>query len=135
MACPLVLSNYLINKLLLTLTNQGSWSAPATVYLALYTTNPNPNNSGAEVSTGGGSGYVRQAISWASVGSNLSVANSAVITFPTSGTNWGTINYFALFDASSAGNMLMFSQLSSPVTINIGTIFQIAIGSLTAAFQ
>jgi|SRR5579871_2592046 len=135
MSCPLVLSNYLINKLLLTLTNQGQWTAPTTVYLALYTTNPNPNNSGTEVSTSGGSGYVRQAISWASVGSNLSVANNAVITFPTASTNWGAITYLALFDAVSGGNMLMFTPLASSILINSGSIFQTAIGNLTAAFQ
>lgn len=134
MSCSPVLSNYLINKQLLVLTNQGTFSSPATLYLALYTSNPQPNNSGTEVS---GTNYARQAVTWTSIGgTGTSATNSATITFPTAGSGgWGTITYLALFDASTSGNLLMFAPATSSVTVANGNVYQVASGQLLIGMQ
>lgn len=132
MSCSPVLSNYLINKLLLVLTNQGTYSSPATVYLALYTSNPGPANTGTEVS---GGSYARQAISWNTVSSGTTATNSANITFPQASANWGTVTYLALFDASSSGNLLMFAPATTSIAVNSGNIYQVNSGLLTMSMQ
>jgi hypothetical protein len=46
--------------------------------------------------------------------------NAADITFPTPTANWGTITHFAIFDASSSGNMLFHGALAQSKTVNNG---------------
>lgn len=132
MSCSPVLSNYMINKVLGILTNQGTWTPPTTVYLALYTSNPNPNNSGTEV-TGGS--YARQAVSWTALAGGTSTQNSSTITFPTATANWGAITYVALLDAASSGNLLMFAPATVTITINNGQTYTITSGNLVASLQ
>jgi hypothetical protein len=133
MSCSPVLSNYLITNLLKVFTNQGTYSSPSTVYLALYTSDPNPGNSGTEVS---GGSYARQSITWASVGTGQSTSNTNTINFPTATGNWGAISYWALFDASTSGNLLMFAPVSTTITINNGQTYPaITSGELVMALQ
>jgi hypothetical protein len=133
MSCSPVISNYLITKLLDVLTNQASYTSPTTVYLALYTSNPGVGNTGTEVS---GGSYARQSITWSSVGSGQSASNTNTITFPTATGNWGTISYWALFDASTGGNLLMFTPTSISVAITTGQSYpNITSGQVVLAFQ
>ena len=131
MACTLALSNDFITKILKAVTNQMSYSSPATVYLALYTSNPNPNNSGTEVS---GTFYARQSIAWNAVSGQM-VTNSGTITFPTAGSNWGTITYLAIFDAVSSGNLIAFAQATAAITINTGQTYLVSPANLSLALQ
>jgi hypothetical protein len=133
MACPVVLSNYLVTALVNLLTNQGTYTSPATLYAALYTASPGQGNTGPEVSTVG-TGYTRQPVTWSSVVSNQST-NTEVITFPLATSNWGTINFVALFDAASGGNLLAFAPATISINITTGSVFQINIGDLVLGFQ
>ena len=132
MACTAVLSNYLINALLEVIVNQDTFTSPANIYLALFTTNPNPDNSGTEVS---GTAYARKAVTWSSVGTGISTSNSANITFPQAGSNWGTVAYLALFDALTSGNLLMFAPATTSIPVNSGNIYQVNAGLLTMSLQ
>lgn len=116
------------------LTNQGTYTSPATVYVALYTSNPNPDNSGTEVSTSG-TAYVRQAVTWSTVGTGNSANNSATITFPTATANFGTVSYIALFDAVSSGNLLAFAAAASAIAVNTGNVYQLNAAQLVLSFQ
>lgn len=126
------LSDYLENKLLDTLLRGAAFTMPATTYVALYTTNPTDSTSGTEV-TGGS--YARVAITsslanWAgtqgagttvaSTGTSGTTSNNATITFPAPTANWGVVTGMALMDASTAGNMLIYSALTTSKTINNG---------------
>ena len=132
MACPSVLSNYLINKLLKHITNQAIFTPPATIYLALYTSSPNVDNSGTEVS---GNNYARQAISWASIVLGTSVANTNTLTFPTATGTWGAVTYLALMDSVSGGNLLAFTPASQTITVTAGTNYVISPSALTFSLQ
>lgn len=133
MSCSPVLSNYLINKQLLVLTNQGTFTSPANLYLALFTATPSPSGGGTEVS---GTNYARQAVSWTSLGgSGTTATNSATITFPTAGSNWGTVTALALYDALSSGNLLMFAPATTSVTVNNGNVYQVSTGQLLLGMQ
>jgi hypothetical protein len=46
--------------------------------------------------------------------------NAAAITFPTPSANWGTIVAFGIFDATSAGNLLVWGPITPNKTVNNG---------------
>jgi hypothetical protein len=126
-------SDYLENKLTDLIMRGQAFSAPANVYIALFTAAPTDAGGGTEVSTSG-TGYTRATLvtslaNWAGTQSAGSVAassgsggvssNNGVISFPTpSGGAWGVVTHFGVFDAISAGNLLFWGPLGAPKTIN-----------------
>lgn len=118
-------STYLINSLLNVALRATAYTAPTTVYVALYTTNPTIADSGTEV-TGGS--YARQTITFAAP-SGGSVANSNAITF----TNMpaATITHIAIRDALTVGNLLHFAPATASKTTNAGDSVTIAVSAIS----
>jgi hypothetical protein len=121
------LSNYLENKLLDATLNNTAYTSPSTVYAALFLTDPTDAGTGTEVN---GVSYTRVAMPFAAASSGTSL-NSSVVQFDQATTDWGTIAYFALFDASTGGNLLYHGALTLPKTISTGDVFQFAINSVS----
>lgn len=121
-------TDYLENKVLdLYLRNQAS-GAVATIYVGLFTVAPTDAGGGTEVT---GNAYARQAITFAAASSGSSSSNAAV-TFPAATpSGWGTIVAAAIFDASTAGNMLYWFDLDANKTVNVNDVFQFASGAVT----
>ncbi len=120
-------SNYLENALINAVLRNTSYTSPATVYVALYTTDPTDADTGTEVS---GNAYARQSVAFSSP-SNGATSNSAAVEFPQATGSWGTVAYIGIRDASSGGNLLFHTALDASKTIATGDVFRIAIGSLT----
>ncbi len=116
-------SNYLENKVLLHVFGATAYTAPATLYVGLFTSNPGEAGGGTEVS---GGSYARQTAAFTVTGN--AAANTAAVEFPTASASWGTITYAALFDASSGGNMLAYGGLATSKTIDSGDVFRIPAG-------
>lgn len=121
------MSNYLENALINGTIRATTFTAPTTIYVALYTTDPTDADVGTEV-TGGS--YARQSVTFAAPSNGVS-ASSATITFPTATASWGTVTHIGLRDASTAGNLLYHTPLDASKTIGSGDVFQITSGSLT----
>lgn len=121
------MSNYLENALVNATLRNTTYTSPATVYVALFTTDPTDAASGTEV-TGGA--YARTSVTFAAP-SNGASASSADCTFPTCTSTWGTVSHIGLFDASTSGNLLYHTPLDTSKLIETGDIFKIASGSLT----
>ncbi len=121
------MSNYLENALINGTLRATSYTAPSTVYLALYTSDPTDADTGTEVS---GTSYARQSITFGSP-SNGASTNSAAIEFPQAGGSWGTVTHVGIRDASTAGNLLYHTALDASKTIATGDVFRIATGSLS----
>ena len=121
------MSNYLENALVNATLRNTSYTSPATIYVALYTTDPTDADTGTEVS---GNGYARQSVTF-SAPSNGATSNSAAVEFPQATGSWGTVAYIGLRDASSSGNLLYHTALDASKTIATGDVFRIAIGSLS----
>jgi len=121
------MSNYLENALINGTLRATSYTAPTTVYVALYTSYPTDADTGTEVS---GTSYVRQSVTFGAP-SNGVTTNSAAVEFPQAGGSWGTVTYIGLRDASTAGNLLYHTALDTSKTIATGDVFRIAIGSLS----
>lgn len=124
------MSNYLENALINATLRNTSYTSPATVYLALYTSDPTDADTGTEVT---GNAYVRQAITFGAPSDGAST-NSAAIEFPQATGSWGTISYIGIRDASTSGNLLFHSPLDASKAIATGDVFRVAIGSLSVTF-
>lgn len=124
------MSNYLEGALINAVLRNTSYTSPATVYLALYTSDPTDADAGTEVT---GNAYERQAITFGAPSDGVST-NSAAIEFPQATGSWGTVAYIGIRDASTAGNLLFHSPLDASKAIATGDVFRIAIGSLSVTF-
>lgn len=108
-----------------------SESSPASYYVGLLTASCSDSSAGTEVS---GGSYARVAVTrgtsaWkgthgsttgASSGTNGTISNAAAITFPAPTANWGSITHFAVYDASTSGNMILCQSLTASKTVNNG---------------
>lgn len=116
-------SNYLENKVLDHVFGGVAYTAPTTLYVGLFTSNPGETGSGTEVS---GGSYARQTIAFTVTGSQAS--NTAAVEFPTATASWGTITFAAIYDALSGGNLLAYGALTTSKTIDNGDVFRIPTG-------
>ena len=120
-------SNYLENALINGTLRATSYTAPTTVYVGLFTSDPTDAGSGAEVS---GNAYARQSATFAAP-SNGASSTSADVQFPQATGNWGTVGWFGIFDALTTGNLMYHGALTASKTIETGDVFKIASGNLT----
>lgn len=123
------MSNYLENALLNGTLNGTTYTAPTTVYVSLWTSNPNDDGSGTEVS---GGSYARAAVSFATAsGTSGEVLNDAAVEFAAATASWGVVGWIGINDALSGGNLMYHTALDTSKTIDTGDIFKIAIGNLS----
>lgn len=120
-------SNYLENKLIDHTFGGTAYSAPATLYLGLHTSNPDEDDSGTEVSTSG-TAYGRQTIAFTVSGS--ACENTSAVEFATATAGYGTVTHVGVYDASSGGNLLAYAQLTVSKTISTGDVFRVPAGDL-----
>lgn len=101
----------------------GSFTKPAALHVALYTAAPGETGGGTEVSGGSYARVQRDPLdaNWSAPdGTGGLTDNVGALTFPTPSANWGTITHFAILDAASAGNMLLYGALTAQKTVNNG---------------
>jgi hypothetical protein len=124
------LTDYAEKKLLDHVLGVASYTMPATVYLALFTSDPTETGvAGTEVS---GNGYARQSIAFTATTSGTgATSNSGTVTFPAATASWGTITHIGLMDASTVGNMLWYGPLTTSKAVNTGDQFQMAATKLS----
>jgi hypothetical protein len=121
------MSNYLENALINVTLRATTYTAPATVYVSLWTSDPTDAGSGTEVS---GGSYARTAVTFAAP-SNGVTTNSADVTFPTATASWGVVGWIGINDALTTGNLLYHTPLDTSKTIDSGDIFKISTGNLS----
>lgn len=124
-------SDYVENKILDHVLGATVFTAPATVYIALFTTAPSDSGGGVEVS---GNGYQRVAVAnnttnWPAA-SGGQKSNGQAITFPVATGSWGTVVAAGVFDAASGGNLLVWSLLGTAKAISAGQAPQFPAGAI-----
>jgi hypothetical protein len=124
-------SNYLEDKLLDHVLNNTSYTSPTTTFVGVYTVAPDDTGGGTEV-TGGS--YARQVLSVTTASGGV-VTSDADIEFPQATANWGTVVAVGVFDEVTAGNLLMYTDLTTSKTIEAGDILKISTGSLTVSLD
>jgi hypothetical protein len=118
-------SDYLENKLVDHVFGGSAYTAPGTIYLALFTANPGDDDSGTELS---GNNYSRKAVSF-TVTDNAAT-NSAAVEFDAASGSWGTITHVGLYDASTSGNLIAHAALTASKTIAASDVFRVPAGDL-----
>jgi hypothetical protein len=140
-------SDYLENAIIDHLFRTRTFAKPAALYVALFTAAPSDAGGGTEV-TGGGYARVNLApadANWQatqggtsgnSSGTGGQTGNAAIITYPSPSASWGTVTHFGIFDALTAGNLLVWDALTTPRTIANGDpapTFQVGALTITVA--
>ena len=120
------LSDYAENKLLDHVLGTTSFTAPSAVYVGLSTGSFGDDNSGNELT---GNNYSRVAVTFDAASSGAT-DNAGAIEFAAATGNWGSVGFYGIFDASSAGNLLIHGALASAKTIQSGDILKINAGDL-----
>lgn len=115
------------NEILDHVFNKGAYTAP-TIYVGLSTADPLDTAAGLAEPSGNGYARVTTASGDWDVAASGATANATAITFPEATGSWGTITHFALFDASTAGNMLAHGVLGASQAIVSGNTPEFAIG-------
>ncbi len=117
-------SDYLEGQIRAHIFRTASFTKPTVLAVALYTVTPTDvAGSGTEV-TGGA--YARVSVNpldanWTAASATDGLTdNAAAITFPAPSANWGTVVAFAIHDAATAGNMLVWGPITPSKTINNG---------------
>lgn len=137
------MTDYLENKIIDWLFRGQTFTPPAGLHMGLLTAAPSDSAAGTEVS---GNNYARvnlapsltnwagtqaAASTTASTGTSGTTSNNSAINFPTPSGTWGTVTHFAIYDASTAGNMLFYGALTTSKTINSGDTVSFAAAALT----
>ena len=121
-------SDYLEDKVLEHVFGGNAYSAPSTLYVALYTSAPSDTGGGTEVS---GGGYVRKTSTFNVTGTNPTTAsNAGAVEYPTATANYGTVVAVGIFDASSSGNLLAYANLTTSKVVSTGDVFRFNTGDL-----
>ena len=120
------MSNYLENEILDHILGTGAYTMPSAVYVGLSTGSFGDDNSGTELT---GNNYSRVAATFSAAASGTT-SNSAAIEFNAATGSWGLVSHFGIFDAASAGNLLIHGAFTTAKTIASGDILKIPTGDL-----
>lgn len=127
-------SAYWKNKTLDIIFSAASFTPPATLYFALFTSGPNESGVGTEVS---GGSYVRKAVTNNGTNFGSAVAgvkrNATAITWVTPSASWGTVVGLGVFDASSGGNMFYGGPTSPSFVVSSGVAPSLDINAMMAS--
>ena len=123
-------SNYSEERYVEHFLRNNAVASPAAVYLALFTTDPGEDGSGSEATY---VAYARQTSVWTALDGSGQTKNVGALTFPANGNASAdaTITHAALYDAASAGNMLLYGPLASSKTLAVGDVLSFAVNALT----
>lgn len=121
-------SDYLEDKVLDHVFGGTAYTAPTTLYVALYTVAPSDTGGGTEVS---GGAYVRKTATFTVSGTSPTTAtNAAAIEYPTATANYGTVVAVGVFDALTSGNLLAYANLDASKVVSSGDVFRFDAGGL-----
>ena len=116
-------SDYTESKIINHLMRSATWAKTTARWISLHTESPYDDATGTEVS---GGSYARQQLdasdtNWSEEGSSpytLGVCKNLVaITYPSPTADWGHITNFGVWDDPTAGNLLWYGALDTPVDV------------------
>lgn len=124
------MSNYLEEAILNAVFRNTAFTSPATVYIALYTSDPTEADSGTEV-TGGS--YARKAVTFGAptqVAGKATISNSAEVAFAVATASWGTVTHVGIRSALTLGNLLYYGPVTNSRSILTNDQLKLLAGEL-----
>ncbi len=125
-------SNYLETALFNHVFRNTSFTSPASLYVALFTSTATlaELEAGTLTNEVTGGSYARQTIAFAAP-TNGAGSNSGTITFPTAtGSDWAPATHFGVWDASTSGNFIRGAALGASKTVQVGDTASFAASAL-----
>lgn len=120
-------TNYLENAWLRHFADEAVYTAPVSLWVALFGDDAEEDGTGTELS---GNGYARQQLTLDPVSGNvLSISNTP--EFTANGADW-SIKGRAIYDAETDGNMLYTFNLGSAETVLDGNSYRLNTLTITA---
>ena len=107
-------SDYVENAVGNLLLRGTALTSPATIYLALFTTNPTDAGTGTEVA---GGSYARQVITFGAP-TNGVFSNDSTCTYGDMPA--ATVSHWGIYDALAGGNLLYHGAWATPVEYTAG---------------
>ena len=131
-------ADFLENELLDQIFGAQAYVAPVTLYVALSTTTP--ADDGTNFTEPSGNAYARVAVTNNKTNFNNAAAgavdNATEVAFPqATPAGWGTVTYFGIYDAASAGNLLAYGLLTAAKVIDALDTAKFAAGDLNATLD
>lgn len=108
-------------------------SLPGTLYVGVSSTAPGMDGTG--FTEPADSAYSRVQLTGMGSPANGVVTNTAYINFPESVKNWGVMTHFGIFDAKSAGNLLMYGKLEPSRTVESASAIIFKPGTLKLSMR
>jgi hypothetical protein len=127
-------AEYAAKKILDHALGKTAWTMPTNVYVALY--NGDPLGAGSELADPPATDYAREqctGATWvaAAFASPTAESVSALdVDFGVAGSAWGTVNYVAIFDAATAGNMIAAGPLEVSRSVQLNDPVKFPAGEL-----
>jgi len=129
-------SDYLEKKILGHVFAGAPYTAPATLYLSLFTTASTDTAPGTEPA---GGGYTRIVATFAVApdqpDGSSALWNTGLLQFPAATAAWGTVGWVGIHDAASAGNMLAQGPLVSAKAVGVGDAVRFSANQLILGLQ
>lgn len=127
-------TNAQVNNILKRDFGSVAYTQPATWYVGLSTTPIIAAGTGA-TEPSAGAGYARVAVTnnttnFVVDADTVTMKNGTVIQFPAATANWGVVTYLALYDASTAGTIRYYAELTNSKTVETDDVLRIEIGQL-----
>jgi len=127
------LSDALEIKLLDHVLKTTPFTVPTNIYVALSTADP--LDTGAGIAEPIGASYARVVMNVWNAAATRATANTNQITFAQAEQDFGTIAYWAIYDAITGGNFLAHGDFTVSKTCPIGTNLYIAAGDIDVVFS
>lgn len=124
------MSNYLEGKVLDHTLAGLPFTPPAAHYVSLHTASPTDANTTTTEVAGGSYQRALASFSPAAAGSS---SNSNTLAF--AGMPAVTVSHVAIYDTTTAGNLLYYGALAAPVAVTAGGTFVINAGGLTVSLD
>ena len=118
-------SNTFENRVLTWVFTASAATRPASWHVALFTSNPDEDGSGTEVS---GGDYARQSATFTVTGN--AATNAAALEYPVATAAYGTVTHVGVYDASTSGNLIAYAALATSKAIDTGDVLRIPAGDL-----
>lgn len=132
-------SNYceeaILNALFGKSSNFGALASRPTLYVALLTAEPSDTDTGSTIAEATYTGYSRVATDPAdwSAWSAGAISNAVEMAFDEATGGSETLTHFALVDAATGGNVILYGALDASIAVSAGITPRFKAGDLVAS--
>lgn len=129
--------NAVLNSLFGKTSSFGALASAPSLYLAVMTAAADDTSTGSALTEPAGGAYARVAVpagDWANA-SNGSITLANNVEFAEATGDWGTITHFALVDAATDGNVILYGEALVSKSILAGDVLRFKAGELTVTLN